>query len=122
MSNRRKRAGYKIDEHRFSPHQFGIPQIRERIYIVGCRDGLDDFAWPAETPDPNMSIVNALETQPEDARQLPKFRTDCLDVWQEFVQSFPKHVQLPSFPIWSMEFGATYPYEKETPHAVGPKR
>src|SRR5690606_15157754 len=26
---------------------------------------------------------------------------------------------LPSFPIWAMEFGATYPYLDRTPHAVG---
>ena len=41
--------GYRIDEHRLSPHQFGIPQIRERIYIVGRRSGLDDFRWPDPT-------------------------------------------------------------------------
>ena len=27
--------GYKVDYHQFSPHQFGVPQIRERIYMVG---------------------------------------------------------------------------------------
>jgi DNA (cytosine-5)-methyltransferase 1 len=122
MSNRLKYAGYKIKEHRFSPHQFGIPQVRDRIYIVGCRDGLDDFSWPAETPDANMSIVNALETHPADARQLSKYVVDCLDVWQEFVERFPKKQNLPTFPIWSMEFGASYPYEHETPHAAGVKR
>src|SRR5205823_251858 len=26
-----------------------------------------------------------------------------------------------SFPIWSMEFAATYPYEKKTPYAFGLK-
>ncbi len=122
MSNRLRYAGYKIQEHRFSPHQFGIPQVRERIYIVGCRDGLDEFSWPAETPDPNMSIVNALESCPADARQLPNYVVNCLDVWQEFVRRFPKKQDLPTFPIWSMEFGATYPYEQETPFAVGVKR
>ena len=122
MSNRLRYAGYKIKEHRFSPHQFGIPQVRERIYIVGCRDGLDRFFWPPETPDPNMSIVDMLESNPADARQLPEYVVECLDVWQQFVQRFPKRQHLPTFPIWSMEFGATYPYEFETPHAVGPRR
>ena len=27
--------GYVIDTKRYSPHQFGIPQIRDRLYIVG---------------------------------------------------------------------------------------
>ena len=40
-------AGYDTCEHRFSPHQFGIPQVRDRIYIVGSRNGLDGFEWPA---------------------------------------------------------------------------
>ncbi len=38
--------GYTVDEERFSPHQFGIPQIRERVYIVGRRGGLNGFEWP----------------------------------------------------------------------------
>jgi DNA (cytosine-5)-methyltransferase 1 len=45
-----------------------------------------------------------------------------LKVWQKFLDRFPKNRQLPSFPIWSMEFGATYPYQTETPHAAGTKR
>ena len=122
MGNRLKRAGYTIQEHRFSPHQFGIPQVRERIYIVGCLDGLDGFAWPELSPNENMSIVEALEDNPPDAKQLTKQVVDCLNVWQKFVERFPKDRHLPSFPIWSMEFGATYPYGSETPYAVKAKR
>ncbi len=122
MSNRLRRAGYTIREHRFSPHQFGIPQVRERIYIVGCRDGLDGFEWPQLRPNENMSIIDALETKPKDARPLSEQVIDCLNVWQMFVERFPKLVHLPTFPIWSMEFGATYPYEDKTPFAVGATR
>jgi DNA (cytosine-5)-methyltransferase 1 len=46
----------------------------------------------------------------------------CLAVWQRFIRRFPKREELPSFPIWSMEFGATYPYEETTPHALGARR
>jgi DNA (cytosine-5)-methyltransferase 1 len=38
-------------------------------------------------------------------------------VWQEFIKLFPKKEELPSFPIWSMEFGATYPFEEAAPFA-----
>jgi DNA (cytosine-5)-methyltransferase 1 len=31
---------YKIDKHIFSPHHFGIPQHRERFFIVGSKKGL----------------------------------------------------------------------------------
>ena len=30
-----------------------------------------------------------------------------------------KTEELPWWPIWSMEFGATYPYEETTPYAIG---
>jgi DNA (cytosine-5)-methyltransferase 1 len=121
MRRRLRYAGYDTREHRFSPHQFGIPQIRERIYIVGSRGSLDDFEWPAETPDPKMSILNALEDHPKDAKPIPEYVVSCLKVWQKFVKRFPKNIHLPTFPIWSMEFGASYPYIDETPHAVGVK-
>ena len=119
MSNRLRSAGYTIREHRFSPHQFGIPQVRERIYVVGRRGGLEGFEWPAVCPNPEMSIVEALEKNPKDARPLSRQSLDCLDVWQNFVKRFPADEFLPTFPIWSMEFGATYPYESTTPHAIG---
>lgn len=122
MRSRLEDAGYTIDEHRFSPHQFGVPQIRERIYIVGCRSGLDDFRWPEPRGKCTTSILSALETKPEDARPITQQVIDCLNVWQRFVERYPKDEDLPTHPIWSMEFGATYPYEFETPHAAGLQR
>ena len=122
MINRLRRAGYTVRMKRFSPHQFGIPQVRDRIYIVGRRGGLDGFQWPVATPNPKMSIIEALERNPKDARPLPKQVIDCLDVWQQFIREHPVEEHLPTFPIWSMEFGATYPYESRTPFAVGASR
>jgi len=119
MKRRLKYAGYAVDEHRLSPHHFGIPQIRERIYIVGRKSGLNGFSWPVIKRSGSTSIVAALEKNPDDAKPLSKQVIQCLKVWQSFVRRFPKNVELPSFPIWSMEFGATYPYEDATPHAVG---
>jgi DNA (cytosine-5)-methyltransferase 1 len=52
-------------------------------------------------------------------KPLPKQVIDCLTVWQRFVKMFPKDEHLPTFPIWSMEFGATYPYARETPYQAG---
>jgi DNA (cytosine-5)-methyltransferase 1 len=111
--------GYDVDDHRLSPHQFGIPQIRERIYIVGSRAGLDLFKWPEGRKDHELSIVSALEQSPPDARMITPTVIKCLDTWQSFINQFPKELELPSFPIWSMEFGATYPYEDATPFATG---
>lgn len=112
-------AGYKILDKRLSPHRFGIPQIRERMFIVGCKSGLQYFTWPQEIVHPSLSIVSALEHNPPDARRLSSQVQQCLEVWQEFLERFPSDEALPSFPIWSMEFGATYPFERTTPHAIG---
>ncbi len=109
--------GYEVDARRLSPHQFGIPQIRERVYIVGSHAGLDGFSWPEPTNRPT-SIESVLERQPPDAKALSPQVEKCLEVWDDFLRRSPTSVELPSFPIWSMEFGADYPYADGTPFAV----
>lgn len=111
--------GYHIKHRRLSPHRFGIPQIRERMFIVGSLDSLDAFEWPREIASPNLSIEAVLDKNPKDARLLTDQAIRCLDVWQDFLRRCPASTPLPSFPIWSMEFGANYPFEDTTPYAVG---
>ena len=108
--------GYRVTEHRLSPHQFGIPQIRERAYIVGRLAPLDlaDFSWP-EPQQSSSDIRPLLDRNPKDAKPLTPSLISCLNVWQEFLDRYPTGDELPSYPIWSMEFGATYPYEVTTP-------
>lgn len=108
--------GYDIRAERFSPHNFGIPQIRERVYIVGSLLPLDGFEWP-KISDVETNIGAVLDDNPSDAKQLSARVNDCLNVWDEFLKACPPDVGLPSFPLWSMEWGATYPYEVTTPHA-----
>lgn len=121
LRRRLRDAGYAVDERQLSPHRFGIPQIRERLFVVASLDGLDHFEWPEPTHAPNEACVaSILDTKPSDARALSAEAIECLEVWQDFVERYPKDEHLPSFPIWSMEFGATYPYEDFTPHAATP--
>ena len=115
-------AGYDIRTKHLSPHQYGIPQIRERVFIVGSRSGLSDFLWPDETAGTNLSISAVLDENPDGAKMISPQVKKCLQVWQAFIKAFPKKEELPSFPIWSMEFGATYPFEEETPYAAGTRR
>ncbi|MCZ7554572.1 MAG: DNA (cytosine-5-)-methyltransferase [Anaerolineales bacterium] len=111
--------GYEVDFRQLSPHRFGIPQIRERVFIVASRAGLSSFSWPTESPEAETSILSILDDNPPEARGLTSQVVKCLEVWQKFLDLFPENEQLPSFPIWSMEFGATYPFEGTTPYAVG---
>lgn len=108
--------GYHVRAARFSPHNFGIPQIRERVYIVGSRLPLTSFKWPEVTND-ETCIDSVLDNFPPEAKKLSPQVDACLIVWDAFLKACPKNVVLPSFPLWSMEWGATYPYEEETPYA-----
>ena len=108
--------GYHINAAKLSPHNFGIPQIRERIYIVGSLRPLMTFVWP-ETTDAKTSIDSVLDDHPTDAKQFSPQVRECLNVWDEFLRACPTGVALPSFPLWSMEWGATYSFEDETPYA-----
>ncbi len=113
---RLENAGYNVTEKELSPHQFGIPQIRPRFFVVATLDSLDGFEWPEPQTDlSDLSIRTVLEQDPTDARKLSELHQEAINVWQEFIDAFPSDEELPSFPIWSMEFGATYPYEDSTP-------
>ncbi|CAB4343957.1 unannotated protein [freshwater metagenome] len=106
--------GYHIDAARFSPHNFDIPQIRERVYIVGSTEPLTGFKWPVAT-NGETSVSSVLEDNPKDAKGLAPHALECIEVWAAFMKACPASVVLPSYPLWSMEWGATYPYEYETP-------
>ncbi|WP_285363675.1 DNA (cytosine-5-)-methyltransferase [Microbacterium sp. LMC-P-041] len=106
--------GYSVDVHRLSPHQFGIPQVRERAYFVGSIDGLDGFEWPHALGEPT-TINSALHPHAGTGRSIPEQTLRAIDMWQDFLRRSPDEVKLPSFPIWAMEFRATYPYENTTP-------
>ena len=108
--------GYSVRLAKLSPHEFDIPQIRQRIYIVGSRSSLDEFRWPKKSKT-KVSIHSVLDSYPEEARQIPERVVQCLDVWQEFLDLVPKEEKIPH-PLWSMEFGATYCFEDATPWAT----
>ena len=107
---------YHVEARLLSPHKFGVPQIRQRVFIVGQRKGLRTFSWPTPSNKKEPSVETILDKQPRKAKKLSEQVTNCLDVWQEFLEKFPKNEPLPTFPIWSMEFGATYPFVKSTPY------
>ena len=101
-----------------SPHQFGIPQHRKRIYIV-CIDknegNLDYFKFPS----PTKKLCNIKTIVDESDTNFIKLKNETrmqLEVWQDFLNQTIAHGEkIPSFPIWAMEFGATYDYEKKAP-------
>ena len=114
-----EKLGYDVKHAQLSPHKFGVPQIRERMYMIGQLGGLNGFQWPKpQTTGDDLSIRDVLDENPPDAVGLTEQVTECLNTWQEFIELFPKKEELPSFPIWSMEFKATYPYKQDSLYEV----
>ena len=120
IKHRLRIAGYSVRQKLLSPHHLGIPQIRERAFLVGRRGNLSRLQWPTPIPNSNLSIHSVLDKNPKCARPLPETFISYLEAWQKFLDTYPKDEQLPSFPIWAMEFGATYPYVEKSPVGIGP--
>ncbi len=116
-----KDLGYNVEVNHFSPHELGIPQIRDRAYFIGSLDSLNDYHWPAKSLGPTH-IADCLLDDVVVTRHIPELTQCAIDMWGDFLARSPKSLKLPSFPIWSMEFGATYPYESDTPPAVWARR
>ncbi|MCJ8152655.1 DNA (cytosine-5-)-methyltransferase [Chryseobacterium sp. SSA4.19] len=108
---------YDVKETTLSPHHFGIPQHRSRIYIVGklkTNGGLENFQFPKKEIHENLSIHSIIEHDAVEYMTLKDNTRNHLAVWQEFLDHLiPEEV--PRFPIWAMEFGADYPYEGKAP-------
>lgn len=119
ICTRLRALNYDVDFARLSPHMFGVPQKRERAFIIGDREGLGGFSWPEPEGVAQLTIASVLDDNPEDALHLSPSHVHYLSVWQEFVAAFPKGTELPSFPIWAMEFGADYPLDDLTPYERG---
>lgn len=112
---------YKVDHKVYSPHEFGIPQHRKRIFIVGARDGLEHFTWPKPNTRKAVDVKSILDRNASTAKKLGKQELRCLKIWQDFIVRIPKEEKL-GYPIWSMEFDATYPFEKTTPSTLRPNK
>ena len=97
-----------------SPHQFGWPQHRKRIYIVAVdrhKCGIENFKFP--TPTNKKCDLRKIidESDPNYIHLKPETRNQ-LEVWQKFINETIEHGhEIPRFPIWAMEFGADYPID-----------
>lgn len=112
-----RHAGYSVDAKVLSAHEFGVPQIRERLLIVGARDGLEYFTWPVGVgAQPDLRAL--LDKEPTEAARISRRVEDALEVWQSFLDAYPSDRRKPWFPIWTAEFGATYPFATTAPLAV----
>lgn len=109
---------YEVREEILSPHQFGLPQHRRRIYIV-CEarecGKLDGFEFPRPN-NRTCDITKMVDASDTDYLPLKAETRNQLRAWQEFIDQCISHREtIPSFPIWAMEFGATYEFKEKVP-------
>lgn len=103
-----KKLGYNLLPNPviFSPHYLGVPQHRERVYIMCVRKDVGDIKPFSFNTDkmPPCTIESILEDDKDipnikDYRISPQME-NLIDLWNEFLQSI-KVPRLPGFPIWS---------------------
>jgi DNA (cytosine-5)-methyltransferase 1 len=114
-----RKEGYEVAEHILSPDQFGVPQQRKRIYIVGVntKGNVAKINYPELKNDFKVNISDFLEKGPDEDIPLKSDTLKHILHWQSFVKNVERKGgnDIPRFPVWSMEFGATYPFiEKAT--------
>lgn len=92
----------KIDEHgyvlqlcRMSPHTYGIPQQRERVFFICVRkDIYNGKEINVTAPNLNMKLSDITEKKPN-----PKYKIDAtvkkvLDAWDELIKQFKEGTKL----------------------------
>ena len=104
-------AGYNVLDEPviFSPHYIGIPQHRERVFIMCVRKdigGLPPFCFNTENiPDCTIDeiLLNDSEIEDIETYRLTPEQIEWIDNWNEFIQGI-KCAKLPGFPIWTDSF------------------
>lgn len=113
MKKKISKLGYEVDQKIVSPIDFNIPQTRNRMYIVAKKNKLNGFTWPKKLK-PKNNLKKYLSKDPKLIKEMSEQRKNAIETWKLFLTKMPKTGYLPN-PLWSMEFGATYPFENTTP-------
>lgn len=100
--------GYNVIDYPviFSPHYLGIPQHRERVFIMCVRQDIGNIPnfYFNENNIPECNIDDILQDDDE-IPNLKKYRLkpeqiEWIDLWNEFIQRI-KCDKLPGFPVWA---------------------
>ena len=130
-----KELGYIISDEPFivSPHQLGIPQLRERVIILGIHKSVGVKKLNIVLPDNDKNNIDFLKSgivetkKVDDKYYISEHENKVLTCWNEFVQNIrfiPSKVTDRStkeityikkdfngtlgFPIWATEFKESY--------------
>jgi len=111
-----------------SPHHLGYPHTRERFFIVASTEPLPDDPFPLPDRSRRTSLADVVQSNSELSAairvetELTRQQLECIEHWNHLLARLPDSVNLPSFPIWGDELGATYPYDFKTPSSLSLKK
>ena len=110
--------GYRFWSEILSPHEFGTPQIRKRLFMVAIRNDLcqdKNFEFPVgKNTETNVrSILDKKKDVPK-KYSLSQEEIKILETWNYFIQNIDANV-IPASPTWSQEYGRKYPLDEIHP-------
>ena len=112
-------AGYRLTKQPLilSPHHFGIPQLRERVVILGKYDP-QNITVPLKVKFDDLkskdecTIYSITEHNQESKYEISSYEERILNAWDEFYRNI--NIEVIGFPIWADVF-------TEKPDSILPK-
>ena len=96
------RLGYHVTYKIYSPKQFGIPQNRERVFVVASKRHAIEFEdRPEIACDVNSILVHGIKH-----RLVEEAKVEALEHWQKYLDNIEFTY---CHTVLAAEFGATYP-------------
>lgn len=107
ISKNLKTLGYRLTEEPLilSPHQFGIPQLRERVYILGVYDPENkdkplEFKFNGLKSKTDNSIETILQKSKVSSKYyINEYEERVLDIWNDFYKGI--NLKILGFPVWT---------------------
>ncbi len=103
--------GYHFSSAILSPHNFGTPQIRKRLYMVGIKKencNEEEYKFPEGTRQiTHVKSILDKKKSVDKKYYLSKEETRILEHWNYFIKNISPDDKPPS-PTWSQDFGRTY--------------
>ena len=115
-------AGYNLKIVQISPHNYGIPQQRERVYFICTLKSLGDFELKLDEHVDKIDFEKYLEKDYDKKYKVEDRVLNVLEAWEEMIKIFEKdekisptilindfyrgytEEEIDSFPNWKKEY------------------